>query len=171
MSGFSVDLGAMGQAVKGIEDTVAALKEFAPDGGTLVSITVSFGAFRGGEDVCGDKALAEALDEFFERWGWGLRHLVKEGTELASALAGTRKEYEVVEGKLKEVFQALSNDPGSSADPTKQSWQDLLQRNSGRSSPGQEWDKATAGVASAWNSSVQAIFGEEGSAKPASDRK
>ena len=76
MTGFCVDLGAMGQAITGINDTVAALKEIAPDGGHLVSATSSFGFSCPDEDECGDEALAEGFKEFFERWRWGLRHLV-----------------------------------------------------------------------------------------------
>lgn len=170
MTGFGVDLGAMGQAIKGINDTVAALKEIAPDGGHLMATTTSFGFLCPDESECGDEVLAEAFEEFFERWRWGLRHLVQEGTEMVSALTDTKSVYEEAEDKAKQAFQFIFGDPGSQADPTKQSWEELTKPYTQRSSPGQEWDKVSKGVENAWNSSVQDVIGEETSAKKAGDR-
>ncbi|GAB2819564.1 hypothetical protein [Lentzea nigeriaca] len=169
MTGFGVDLGAMGQAIKGINDTVAALKEIAPDGGHLASATATFGFICPDEDECGDEALAEAFTEFFERWRWGLRHLVKEGTEMVSALTDTKSVYEEAEDKAKKAFQLLIGNPHAHTDPTKQSWMELEQSLQ-PTSVGQEWDKATKGMDDAWNSSVKDVMGEETSFKKAGDR-
>ena len=58
MTGFGVDLGAMGQAIKGINDTVATLKGFAPLGGHFTTTTAAFGFICPDEDECGDEVLA-----------------------------------------------------------------------------------------------------------------
>ncbi|MFD5828993.1 hypothetical protein [Lentzea sp. NPDC060358] len=138
MTGFGVDLGAMAQTIKGVDDTVALLKEFAPDGGFLMASTTSLGFLCPDEDECGDEELADALDEFFDRWKWGVRHLVEEGTAMVEALTDTRSVYEEAEDKLKQGFQLLIGDPNSTADPADRSWEDLLREPaaspSGRSS-------------------------------------
>lgn len=170
MNGFGVDLGAMGQAIKGINDTVAALKEIAPDGGHLASTTSTFGMLCPGQDECGDEVLADALEEFFDRWRWGLRHLVKEGTEMVSALTDTKTVYEQAEDKVKEAFQLLLGNPNSHDDPTKRSWEDLARSGLNQTTPGTQWDKATKGAADAWDSSVEDVLGEETSFKKAGDR-
>ncbi|WP_086660710.1 hypothetical protein [Lentzea kentuckyensis] len=170
MTGFGVDLGAMGQAIKGINGTVAALKEIAPDGGHLASTTSTFGMLCPNEDECGDEVLADALEEFFERWRWGLRHLVKEGTEMVSALTDTKSVYEKAEDKAKQAFQLLLGNPNSHDDPTKQSWEGLAKSGLNQTTPGQQWDRATKGAEDAWDSSVKDIIGEETSFKKAGDR-
>lgn len=170
MNGFGVDLGAMGQAIKGINDTVAALKEIAPDGGHLMATTTSFGFLCPSESECGDPVLAEAFDEFFERWRWGLRHLVKEGTEMASALTDTKSVYEEAEDKAKQAFQFILGNPSSQADPTKQSWEELAKPYLQQPSAGREFDAVTKGVENTWNSAVKDVLGEEASAKQAGDR-
>lgn len=170
MTGFGVDLGAMGQAIKGINGTVAALKEIAPDGGHLASTTSTFGILCPNEDECGDEVLADALEEFFERWRWGLRHLVKEGTEMVAALTDTKSVYERAEDKAKEAFQLLLGNPNAQGDPTKQSWEELGKPYLQPNTAGEQWDKATKGVEDAWDSSVRDVLGEETSAKKAGDR-
>jgi len=169
VTGFGVDLGAMGQAIKGINDTVAALKEIAPDGGLLVSTTATFGIICPDEDECGDEVLADAFKEFFERWRWGLRHLVKEGTAMASALTDTKTVYEKVDDKLKQTFQVLLGDPHSQTDPAKQSWEELGKSYLQPADARQQWDKAATGMENAWNSSVKDVLGEETSFKKAGD--
>ncbi len=170
MTGFSVDIGAMGQAIKGINDTVAALKDIAPDGGVLVSTTTTFGSSAPGADECGDEVLADAVEEFFERWKWGLRHLVKEGTALVSALTDTKSVYEQVDDKLKQTFQVLMGDPHAQADPTKQSWEELGRPYLRPDTPAQQWDKVAHGAQDAWNSAVEDVTGEKTSFQKAGDR-
>ncbi|MEV6240928.1 hypothetical protein [Lentzea sp. NPDC051838] len=172
MTGFGVDLGAMGQAIKGINDTVAALKEIAPDGGHLANTTATLGLLCPDEDECGDDVLADALEEFFERWRWGLRHLVKEGTEMVSALTDTKSVYEKAEDKAKQAFQLLLGNPNSHDDPTKKGWMELAEAsmNQKEMSVGQQWDKVTKGADDAWTSSVNDIAGVETSFKKAGDR-
>ncbi|RAS61975.1 hypothetical protein C8D87_109424 [Lentzea atacamensis] len=170
MTGFGVDLGAMGQAIKGVNDTVAALKEFAPDGGHLMASTTSLGFLCPSQDECGDEVLAEALEEFFDRWKWGVRHLVEEGTEMVSALSDTRSVYEQAEDKLKQGFQLLLGDPGSQVDPTKQSWEELGKPYTQLTSMEKEWDKAAKGLENSWDSAVEDVTGEETSFKKAGDR-
>jgi hypothetical protein len=172
VTGFGVDLGAMGQAIKGINDTVAALKEIAPDGGHLASTTATFGMLCPSEDECGDEALADALEEFFERWRWGLRHLVKEGTEMASALTGTKSVYEQADDKAKQALQLLLGNPHSHDDPTRKSWTDLAEAgmNQKDMSVGAQWDRASKGAEDAWDSSVKDLSGTETSFKKAGDR-
>lgn len=170
MTGFGVDLGAMGQAIKGINDTVAALKEIAPDGGHLMSTTTSLGFLCPSESECGDEVLAEAFEDFFDRWRWGLRHLVKEGTEMVSALTDTKSVYEEAEDKAKQAFQAIFGNPASQADPTKQSWEELAKPYTQPPSAGREWEVASKGLENAWNSSVKDVLGEETSFKKAGDR-
>ncbi|MET9631755.1 hypothetical protein ABZX92_30250 [Lentzea sp. NPDC006480] len=172
MTGYGVDLGAMGQAIKGINDTVAALKEIAPDGGHLASTTATFGILCPSEDECGDEVLADALEEFFDRWRWGLRHLVKEGTEMVSALTDTKSVYEKAEDKAKQTFQLLLGNPHSHADPTKQGWLELAESgmNKKEMSVGAQWDHVTKGAEDAWDSSIKDLSGTETSFKKAGDR-
>ncbi|MFD9703627.1 hypothetical protein [Lentzea sp. NPDC059081] len=145
MTGFGVDLGAMNRSIKGINDTVALLKEFAPDGGHLMAGTTSLGFLCPDEDECGDDVLADALEEFFDRWKWGVRHLVKEGAAMVEALTDTRSVYEEAEDKLKQGFQLLIGDPNSTADPTRKSWEDLLREPAAFSSPGRQASFKPAG--------------------------
>ncbi|MET8760503.1 hypothetical protein [Lentzea sp. NPDC004782] len=158
MTGFGVDLGAMAQAIKGINDTVAALKEIAPDGGHLVSTTATFGIICPDEDECGDEVLADAFEEFFERWRWGLRHLVKEGTAMASALTDTKTVYEKADEKAKQAFQLLMGNPHAHDDASQKSWEEL-EKSMRPTSVGQEWDKAGKGLDDAWNSSAKDVRG------------
>jgi hypothetical protein len=171
VTGFGVDIGAMGQAIKGINDTVAALKEIAPDGGHLVSATSTFGMLCPDQDECGDEVLADALEEFFDRWRWGLRHLVKEGTEMVSALTDTKTVYEEAEDKVKQAFQLLLGDPNAQTDAAGKSWEELGKAYTRPTDFGQEWDKASKGLENSWNSSVKDVLGEETSFKPAGDRR
>jgi hypothetical protein len=170
VTGLGVDLAAMGQAIKGINDTVAALKEIAPDGGHLASTTSTFGILCPDQDECGDEVLADALEEFFDRWKWGLRHLVKEGTEMVSALTDTKSVYEKAEDKAKQAFQLLLGNPHAHSDPTRQSWEDLAKSGLNQSTAGEQWDQATKGLENAWDSSVQDLSGTESSFKKAGDR-
>lgn len=171
MTGFGVDLIAMSHAIKGINDTVAALKDFAPDGGHLMPATNSMGFLCPSEDECGDEELADALEEFFDRWKWGVRHLVKEGTAMVSALTDTRTVYEQAEDKAKQAFQLLLGNPSSQVDPTKQSWEDLaVKPYTEPPSLGKEWDKAAKGLENSWDSSMKDLSGEETSFKRAGDR-
>ncbi|HEX7306071.1 hypothetical protein [Lentzea sp.] len=145
MTGFGVDLGAMSQAIKGINDTVALLKEFAPDGGHLMASTTSLGFLCPDEDECGDEVLADALEEFFDRWKWGVRHLVEEGAAMVEALTDTRSVYEEAEDELKRGFRLLIGDPNSTADAAEKSWEDLLREPVASSSPERQTSFTPAG--------------------------
>ncbi|KJK51336.1 hypothetical protein UK23_07560 [Lentzea aerocolonigenes] len=171
MTGYGVDLGAMGHAIKGVNDTVAALKDFAPDGGHLMASSTALGWLCPSEDECGDEVLADALEEFFERWKWGVRHLVKEGAEMVTALTDTKSVYEKAEDKVKEGFQLLLGDPTSQADPTKQSWEELGKPYLKPTGLGEEWDKASKGFEKSLDSAEKDITGEKSSFKPAGDRR
>lgn len=159
MTGFGIDLGAMAQAITGINATVDVLNEFAPLGGHFTSTALDFASLRPSSDDCGDDLLGDAFEEFFERWQWGMRHLVKEGTEMVSALTDTKTVYEQAEEKAKQAIQLLVGNPAATADPTKQSWEELSKPYLEPSSVGEEWDAASKGLTDAWNSSVKDVEG------------
>lgn len=161
MTGFGIDLAAMALAIKGINGTVEALNEFAPLGGHFTTTKLDFLSLCPSEDDCGDEVLGDAFEEFFDRWQWGMRHLVKEGTELVTALTDTKSVYEKAEDKAKQALHFLVGDPRSNVDASTKTWEELAKSHMEMPSASKEWEKVTKGFDRAIDSSVKDIKGAD----------
>lgn len=121
---FGVDLDALGQAERGVRDAVDALGEHgissyvAEDGRGLEQGITDLTSDIGGE------ALPAALDQFAEKWDWGVRQLVDDGVAAADALRDTRSTYEKAEAGAIDAFQyALHAAMGNPLEDST-AWQD-----------------------------------------------
>jgi hypothetical protein len=115
--GFTVDRAALGEAAQGISDTIGALGQlgFAEEAGVGRGFS---GLALSGLQV-GDAGLQDAFSGFCDRWSWGVRSLVQDGSEIAVRLglnAGIYADAEqYVVGQLKNVTDAATGDPRSGA--------------------------------------------------------
>ena len=129
MSGYQVDLAALDQAVKGINGTIEVLGGMVWGGRYSASSAAAIEELNLDEDDCGDEALSDAMDEFCERWRWGVRHLVQEGQAMGKSLQQAAGTYKGVEDQicdaLKKVFDQEFGNPMGSSDPAGKSWDQL----------------------------------------------
>jgi hypothetical protein len=115
-TGFHVDLEALGQAAKGVNDAIAALEAELPwpvkktgnDGHGVTMMAL-------GADQSGSPLLTAALKQFCGRWEYGVKFLVEEGAAVASALSDTRTEYEKAQeaavGAFKKFMATAIDNP------------------------------------------------------------
>ncbi|GAA0505811.1 hypothetical protein GCM10011581_32060 [Saccharopolyspora subtropica] len=107
-NGFHVDLAALEQASKGVNDAIAALeaelpwpaRKMANDGYGVDWMTLS-------ADEAGSPVLAEALKKFCGKWVYGVKYLVEEGDAVASALLDTRTGYQKAEEAAVSAFKKI----------------------------------------------------------------
>lgn len=130
--GYQVDPEALDQITRGINQAMDELKEFGFD------IEANLG--RGFDDLelagleVGDAGLHQTFADFCERWGWGVRSLMRDANEFAGRLnltAGLYHEQEqYVSDTLKTVWTAGAGNPYLSPDEVSQrSWSDTLKDN------------------------------------------
>jgi len=123
--GFSVDRAALNETARGINDSIAALK------GLGLDETAEVGRGFSGLSLSGLQAghpdLATALGGFCDRWSWGVRTLVQDGSQFAARLdlsAGIYHDTEqYLTGVAKNVTAAVAGDPHLSDEQAAQaSW-------------------------------------------------
>src|ERR1700761_1529365 len=111
--GFSVDRAALNESARGINDSIAALKGLGLDETAEVGRGFSGVALSGLQ--AGDAKLAQAFGGFCDRWSWGVRALVQDGTQFARRLGLTAGTYGMVEeqltGAAKDALDAVAGDP------------------------------------------------------------
>lgn len=165
MTGFQVDLEALNLAVKGIDDTISTLGGMVWGGTHAAASGSAVEDLNLDEDECGDEALADAMDEFCERWRWGVRHLVQEGQAMAKSLqqaAGTYKEVEDQVGEAcKRLFDTAFGNPMGADDAAGKSWGQLADDAFGMSKPGEQSGKAEQGIGQAMRSIGNDVRGEQ----------
>ena len=123
--GFSVDRGALSQAAHGINDTIGALKGFGLDETAEVGRGFSGLSLSGLQ--AGHPDLATALGGFCDRWSWGVRTLIQDGSQFAARLdlsAGIYYDTEqYLTGVAKNVAVAVAGNPHLSDEQAAQaSW-------------------------------------------------
>ncbi|MER7517087.1 hypothetical protein [Streptomyces sp. NPDC126499] len=136
MSGNDPDLqasdDALAQIVKGIDKAHGELKDLSLGQSAVTGRGFSKLALTGVQ--LGHRGLAEQLQTFCERWGWGVRGLMQKATGFTAALglsAGAFGEQErYVKDTFKIVVNAGNGNPHLSEDEVKQKSWDELQRQS-----------------------------------------
>ncbi|CAL9561359.1 hypothetical protein SUDANB145_04626 [Streptomyces sp. enrichment culture] len=131
--GYRVDPEALERITRGIDLAMAELKELGFD--------IEAGLGRGFDDLelkdleVGDAALRQVFADFCERWGWGVRSLVRDANEFAQRLnlsAGLYHEQEqYVSNTLKGLWTAAAGNPYLTEEQVEQrSWSQTLKDNS-----------------------------------------
>ncbi|MBT2410788.1 hypothetical protein J7I94_09475 [Streptomyces sp. ISL-12] len=131
--GYRVDPEALERITRGIDLAMAELKELGFD--------IEAGLGRGFDDLelkdleVGDAALCQVFADFCERWGWGVRSLVRDANEFAQRLnlsAGLYHEQEqYVSNTLKGLWTAAAGNPYLTEEQVAQrSWSQTLKDNS-----------------------------------------
>ena len=111
--GFTVDRAALSETARGINETITALK------GLGLDETAEVGRGFSGVSLSGLQAghpdLAAAFGGFCDRWSWGVRSLVQDGSQFAARLGLSAGIYADTEqyltGVAKNVTVALAGDP------------------------------------------------------------
>lgn len=152
MGGFGVDPNALEETAQGISDTIGELKSVgmavtAEEGHGFSNLALT-GEQAGHPDVQG------ALDQFCQRWTWGVRTLVQDGNQFAQQLHLSAGAYHDMEdyavGTLKDIAVDLGGDPHAQDEQVEgQSWGQLAQKDMPDYSP-QSWDQAGHEMAQQW---------------------
>ncbi|MGP2441067.1 hypothetical protein [Streptomyces sp. JW3] len=159
--GYRVDPEALERITRGIDAALAELKELGFD------IEADLG--RGFDDLeltgleVGDASLHQVFADFCERWGWGVRSLVRDANGFAERLrlnAGLYHEQEqYVSDTLKEVWTAAAGNPYLTEQQVEQrSWSQTLEDNSVThlTNPDYSAESALAGYGAARQAAAQA---------------
>ena len=101
MDGFRVDLAALDQASRGINDTLSQLARHRVD--TLDDQSSAVGHDR----------LAAALSEFCQRWQRGVASLAGDARGLAGELSACAAHYRQVDQSVQDQIYELAPPPGS----------------------------------------------------------
>ncbi|MFH8338669.1 hypothetical protein [Streptomyces sp. AM6-12] len=159
MSGDGKDLKTEGLALitKGLNDALGELKElglvYVADTGRGFDKIALTGTQLGHDGLTG------AFKSFCERWEWGVRALIDEGSGFAvktGLAAGTYYDTEnYVDGTFKDVANAVIGNPDAAeSDVEKMSWGDIL-----KSSPyGGNVDYSEKSFDEAWANSKQGWY-------------
>lgn len=127
--GFATAPGALTEAAKGIEDTLAELRTLGSVGSAEAGRGITLLAVDGGG--AGHNGVATALGDFCVRWEWGVRGLVQSGQKIVDGLNATGEAYQKVEngaaGLLKRAVFSLGGNPmADSAPAAERDWADVL---------------------------------------------
>jgi hypothetical protein len=131
VTGYKVDIKALEQTQKGIQDTLSEL-EHAGLGGAAEGR--GFSGLKLSGLQLGPDGVTSALSDFCDRWSWGVRALVQDGNEIARRLglsAGVYYQQEqYVQGVLKDAITAAMGNPHQSQAQTEQeSWGQVVSDN------------------------------------------
>jgi hypothetical protein len=146
--GFSVDRAALNATAQGINNTIGALK------GLGIDETAEVGRGFSGLSLSGLQAgqadLASAFGSFCDRWSWGVRSLVQDGSQFASRLGLSAGMYTDTEnylvGVAKNVTVALAGDPHMTDGQAAQaSWSQDAAGITGAQTPGGDLTLSQAG--------------------------
>ena len=151
--GYQVSPAMLEQAAKGINDTMAALKdvtnvEEAESGHGFTDLALT-------QKEAGSAALMAAFSDFCERWSWGVRNLVQDANQIAMNLGLSAGNYNDMEqygvGVLKDAANAVnvfSGDPHASQETIEgESFGDAA---SAASRPGESFDQLGTDTANTW---------------------
>lgn len=161
---YQVDPNALANTAQGINDAVAELKKLGIDEGAEVGRGFSSIALTGMQ--VGNPGLQSALDGFCERWSWGVRTLVHDGTEIADRLGLSAGRYydqeQYASGVLKDVVNAAIGNPDlTQAQVEKQSWDQTLGNNPYTQITGADYSKASLDKAAADSRAAWAAEGKD----------
>lgn len=132
MTEYQVDPQALKLAADGINHSIDELKS--------IGIVETAEVGRGFENLkltgmeIGHPDLQGILDEFCERWGWGVRAMIQDGNQFAERLnlsAGLYHDQEqYVSGVAKDVYSAAMGNPNLTQEEVEgRSWGDTLKDN------------------------------------------
>jgi hypothetical protein len=102
-NGFSVDLGALGGAVDGINDTLDEVQAH------------DVKAINCGDSAYGHDRLAGIVADFCDRWDLGVQNLATDGQTIADRLNTAMQAYEEADQNLAQVFTGIGPDPAAGA--------------------------------------------------------
>lgn len=151
--GYQVDPAALQQTANGINDTIGALKNVGIDEAAETGRGFS-GMSMSGMQV-GHQGLQQAFSGFCERWSWGVRTLVQDGTQFAQRLglnAGTyyqMEQYGV--GVLKDAVNAVAGDPHATNQQVESgSFSDIINKDTPDFSAA-SWQQTGQNAATTWS--------------------
>ncbi|MCX4747431.1 hypothetical protein OG455_18210 [Kitasatospora sp. NBC_01287] len=156
---YEVNPDALKATAKGINDAIAELRTLGIDESAEGGRGFSEIALTGMQ--VGNPGLQSALDDFCERWSWGVRTLVHDGNEIAQRLGLSAGMYydqeQYASGMLKDVVSAAMGDPDLTQDQVEsrswgQTWSDneYAQVRDADYSAG-SFEKAAANSRAAWS--------------------
>lgn len=158
MSGsYGVNPDDLKKTADGINATIGELKGLGIAESGEVGRGFSQISLRGMQ--VGHQGLERAFSDFCERWSWGVRTLVQDGSEIAARLHLSAGEYHDAEqyaiGTLKDAANAAVGDPHKSDGAVEQeSWSeighDANPLNADYSA--ESWDKAGQDMSHTWRS-------------------
>ncbi|WP_329566433.1 hypothetical protein [Kitasatospora sp. NBC_01266] len=167
---YQVDPAALADIAKGINDAVAELKKLGIDEGAEVGRGFSAISLTGMQ--VGNPGLQSALDDFCERWSWGVRTLVHDGTEIADRLGLSAGRYhdqdQYVSGALKDAVNAAIGNPDLTDKQVEgQSWDQTWDDNPYTQVTGADYskaslDKAAGDSAAAWQAEFKDVEQQAG---------
>lgn len=128
MPGYSVDPNALAMTAQGITNTINELKPLGIDESAEVGRGFSNLSLTG--EQAGHPDVQQPFADFCDRWSWGVRTLVQDGSQIAERLGITAGAYGDVEnyliGTLKDVAVDAGGDPHAADDQVAQeSWSQL----------------------------------------------
>lgn len=126
--GYGVTPELLQQTAKGINDTIGELKKLGIDESGEIGRGFSQISLRGMQ--VGHEGLEKAFADFCERWSWGVRTMVQDGSQFAVMLNLSAGEYFDAEqygiGVLKDVAGGAVGDPHKTDQQVEnESWSDI----------------------------------------------
>jgi hypothetical protein len=152
--GFGVDPQRLQATGEGIDAVISELETLGL--GAAARTGNNFGNLALDGMQLGHAGLTQAMSEFCDRWSWGVRGLVQEGSKLALGLglaAGTYHENEKYnEGVLKDLLGSLAGDPHATEEQLEAgSFNDIIDSASVTPDHSAEsMDKALAHMGTTW---------------------
>ncbi|MDH6133293.1 hypothetical protein P3T37_002688 [Kitasatospora sp. MAA4] len=161
---YQVDPNALKNTAKGINDAVAELKTLGIDESAEVGRGFSSLSLTGMQ--VGNAGLQSALDDFCGRWGWGVRTLVHDGTEIADRLGLSAGRYydqeQYASGVMKDVVNAAIGNPDLTQEQVeKQSWSQTWDNNPYTQVTNPDYSKASFDQAAADTRKTWAAEGKD----------
>ncbi|QYX82979.1 hypothetical protein K1J60_15665 [Streptomyces akebiae] len=148
---------------EGINLAMSELRELGMVGEASVGRGFSDLALSGLE--LGHGGLTSALDTFCERWEWGVRALILEGSRFADAVglaAGTFHETEqYIDGTFKIAANSVMGNPHLSEDQvTRMSWGEIGDNHMFATSDwsAESWERAQENTDQAWNDAQRDVL-------------
>jgi hypothetical protein len=148
-NGYGADPEVLGQAAKGINQTIEELQGVGMVGGGAVGR--GFSSLQLTQLQMGHTGLAKAFATFAERWEWGVKALVDEGNEIAEKLDLSAGYYHEAEeyavGVAKDYVVASLCDPAlSGEDAERMSWSQVGSSAKGSWTPDLSQESASASL-------------------------
>ncbi|MER5490085.1 hypothetical protein [Streptomyces sp. NPDC002490] len=160
---------ALGQIAQGITDTLGELNELGMVGRASTGRGFSDLALTGLQT--GHDGLSSTLENFCERWEWGVRRLVQQGNEFADDVglsAGVLHEVDqYVHGSLKVVVNAGIGNPYATEDEiTGKDWGEVLSSNPYTHIRDADYSRESFEAAAhtsqeAWKGATREVFGAD----------